>query len=58
MLLYDDFTYTWIERSVSKIIGEHTASVNGLAFTCQLLALLTEKPEHFHQLNERNVYGK
>ncbi|XP_055324880.1 uncharacterized protein LOC129579171 [Sitodiplosis mosellana] len=56
-LLTDEFTFEWIERSVSKIFGEHTKSVNGLAFTCQLIGLLTENPEHFLRLKQRNVYS-
>lgn len=57
-LLTDEFTFAWIERSISKIFGEHTKSVNGLAFTCQLLALLTENPENFLKLQQRNVYRR
>lgn len=57
-LLTDQFTFTWIERSVSKIFDEHTKSINGLAFTCQLAALLTENPEHFRKLRDRTVYNK
>lgn len=57
-LLTDKFTFEWIEKSISKIFEEHIKSVNGLAFTCQLIALLTENPEHFHQLSKRNVYRK
>lgn len=57
-LLTDEFTFAWIERSVSKIFGEHTKSVNGLAFTCQLLALLTENPENFQKLQQRNIYRR
>lgn len=57
-LILDDFTFGWIDRSIAKIFGEHTKSVNGLAFTCQLIALLTENPVHFRRLCERNVYSK
>lgn len=57
-LLHDPFTLDWIETSITKIISEHTKSVHGFAFTCQLLALLSENEEVFRKINDRNIYDK
>lgn len=46
-----------MEQSVEQIVSERK-NVAAFTFTCRLLALLSEKADHFVQLNERNIYSK
>lgn len=52
------FVFTWIERSVEKIISDSNKDVQAFVFTCRLLALLTENAENFQKLIEQKIYEK
>lgn len=57
-LKWEPFTFDWIVSSSKKIINEPNKSVQGFAFTCHLLSLLTENVDIFRKFHEQSVYSK